>query len=321
MGKTLKISEDKSAIVAELPAACADEATAVEFMERQRWGDRPGCVHCGSVDVYQMRDRATGERNKRFLWRCRTCGKQYTVRVGTVFEDSAIPLRWWCYAFWRACSSKKGVSALQIKRETGLCYKSALFMMHRIRYAMTTPTPPDEKLTGIVEADETYVGGKPRFSRWGNKSARRFRSKPAIIAVIQRGGQARSMTVPSVNRQTLREAMSRYVDKSATLSTDECGMYRPIGREQRGGHLRVKHISKQYVKGDAHVNTAESYFALIKRGIYGTYHAVSKKHLHRYAAEFEFRWNNRTVDDGERTRKAIRGADGKRLFYREPVKG
>src|SRR6266566_2615310 len=154
-----KVARDKSSIVSALPRSCSDELAAVEFLERQRWGDEPACPRCGDTDVYQMRGR-DGKRNKRFLWLCRGCGEQFTVRIGTVFEDSRIPLRHWCYGFWAACASKKGVSALQIKRVTGLSYKSALFLMHRIRWAMTeTPMDP---LGGIVEVDETYVGGKPR---------------------------------------------------------------------------------------------------------------------------------------------------------------
>lgn len=134
--KPWNVAGDKSEVVAAFPFACHDERTAVEFMERQRWGDSPACPRCGDMDVYQLRDRTTGERGKRFLWDCRGCRRQFTVRIGTVFEDSRIPLKRWCFAFWSACSSKKGVSALQIKRETGLSYKSALFLMHRIRWAM-----------------------------------------------------------------------------------------------------------------------------------------------------------------------------------------
>src|SRR5437868_2883100 len=151
----------KSEIVAALPAACSDELAAVEFIECQRWSDEPACPRCGDTDVYQMRGR-DGKRNKRFLWLCRGCGDQFTVRIGTVFEDSRIPLRHWCYAFWTACASKKGVSALQIKRQTGLSYKSALFLMHRIRFAMAPDQAAAPKLSGVVECDETYCGGKPR---------------------------------------------------------------------------------------------------------------------------------------------------------------
>jgi transposase-like protein len=156
-----RVASDKSGIVAALPRACADEQAAVDFLEEQRWSETgPCCPRCGDTDVYKMTDRKTGERSRRFLWLCKGCKRQYTVRTGTVYEDSRIPLKHWCYAFWKACSSKKGVSALQIKRETGLTYKSALFLMHRIRWAMAEENPP--KLTGTIEGNET-VNDRPKF--------------------------------------------------------------------------------------------------------------------------------------------------------------
>src|SRR5205809_1885367 len=145
----------------ELPRACSDEPAAVEFLERQRWGSDPYCPLCESRRVHQLKDRKTGERSKRFLWFCEICQRQFTVRIGTVLEDSRIALRHWCYAFWAACASKKGVSALQIRRQTQISYKSALFMMHRIRFVMT-PNTPQSPLSGKVEVDETYVGGRAR---------------------------------------------------------------------------------------------------------------------------------------------------------------
>lgn len=176
-----KVAEDRSEIVAELPRACNDELAAVEFMERQRWGDTPACPRCGDCDVYQMQDRQGG-RSKRFLWRCKGCKQQYSVRVGTVLEDSRIPLRHWCYAFWQACASKKGVSALQIKRQTGLSYKSALFLMHRIRWAMADNL--NCPLNGTVEIDETYVGGKPRYKGTPEKGKMgRGTDKPPVMAL------------------------------------------------------------------------------------------------------------------------------------------
>ena len=144
----------KSDVIEEIPLACSDELAAVEFFEKQRWGDTPCCVKCGSVAVYKMKDAKTGERNSRFLWRCRDCKEQYTVRIGTVYEESRIPLRHWAYAFWRACSSKKGVSALEIKRNCQISYKSALFLMNRIRFAMAPDLPTPEPLGGVVEVDE-----------------------------------------------------------------------------------------------------------------------------------------------------------------------
>jgi transposase-like protein len=152
----------KSEIVARIPRACSNELAAVEFFEEQRWGTCPGCVHCGSTSVYKMTDAKTGERNARFLWRCHDCHKQFTVRIGMIFEESRLPLRHWCYAFWAVCASKKGVSAMQIMRQCQISYKTALFLLHRVRWAMAPAAGTAAKLTGIVECDETYVGGKPR---------------------------------------------------------------------------------------------------------------------------------------------------------------
>lgn len=304
-------------IIAEIPAACANEDIAVEFMEKQRWGDNPACAHCGSDEVYKMKSR-DGGRNRLYRWRCRSCKKQYTVRHSTVFQDSPIPLHVWCYAFWRACSSKKGISALQIKRETGLSYKSALFMMHRIRHAMGDTD--DRPLEGVVEADETFVGGRPRTRgpKYGVGSRKHVRPKTPVMVMLERNGSARSLVLPSVTSESLRSAIREHVRRDAILVTDECQAYKRVGKEQTRGHYRVNHTAREYARGDIYTNTAESYFAILKRGINGTFHAVSKKHLHRYVDEFSFRWNTRKDTDGARTVKAIRAAVGKRLMYREP---
>ncbi len=318
MGSKVRVAQDKSDVVAELPAACSDERLAVEFVERTRWSGEPVCPHCGVIGTAkQMRDRATGERNKRFLWRCADCKKQFTVRVGTVFEDSRIPLRHWCYAFWAACSSKKGVSALQIKRMTGLTYKSALFMMHRIRYAMADAPGTLPALSGTVEVDETYVGGKPRTPNRANVGTYRDR-KACVVAMIERDGNVRPMYVPRVSGLNIRDLVREHVAKSARLMTDESLLYYGLAKHFEGGHGTTMHSLRQYVRGDVHTNTVEGYFALLKRGLIGTFHSVSKKHLHRYLAEFQYRYNTRRLDDGARTLQAIRKGDGRRLMYREP---
>ena len=166
----------------EIPQACIDETAAVEFMEKQPWGNMPACPRCGCIEVHKMKGN-NGKRNKRFLWRCHGCKKQFTVRIGTVFEDSRIPLKIWCYAFWRACASKKGISALQVSREYSITYKSALFLMHRVRYAMAEPNQ-QEKLQGTIEADETYVGGKPRHR--GKSKRGRGTKKSPVLALVKR---------------------------------------------------------------------------------------------------------------------------------------
>jgi transposase-like protein len=260
-----------------------------------------------------------GGRNKRFLWRCRDCKEQFTVRIGTVFEDSRIPLKIWCHAFWRACASKKGVSALQIKRECSITYKSALFLMHRIPFAMTEPNT--DRLKGIVEADETYVGGKPRIGNGRmHKDHRSLRSteKTPVLALVERGGDVRARVVPNVTAKTIGKIMPEEIHPSSRIMTDGYRIYRTIGKHF-ASHDAVRHDLGEYVRGEVYSNTAESFFAILKRGLYGTFHAVSKKHLHRYVNEFQYRWNTRYNTDGERIAQAIKGADGKRLRYYQPI--
>ena len=321
--KPCKVGQNKSDVVRDIPLACCDERAAVEFMERQRWDGTPCCPRCGSVSVYKMMDAKTGERNKRYLWRCRDCAKaqsQFTVKVGSVMEDSRIPLMHWCYAFWRACTSKKGVAAKEIQRQTGLSYKASLFLMHRVRFAMAGEAPKDGKLNGTVEVDETYCGGKPRYKGPHNKRGRGT-SKQPVMALVERDGRVSSRVIPNVTGKTLKSAIREIVDADARIITDENSAYKGIGTEFKGGHEFVTHSAKEYVrKGtDIHSNTMESYFALVKRGMYGIWHNVSKKHLHRYIAASEFRYNTRKMEDGERTVAAIRAGVGKRLIYREPV--
>ncbi|MGO9682552.1 MAG: IS1595 family transposase [Beijerinckiaceae bacterium] len=318
-----KAGSDKSAIVAALPKACADELAAVEFIESLRWSETgPCCLRCGDTDVYKMTDRKTGQRNKRFLWKCNGCQKQYTVRVGTVMEDSRIPLRHWAYALWKSCSSKKGVSALQIKRETGLTYKSALFMMHRIRFGMAEDWTGQPKLSGIVESDETYVGGKPRNKQLRPGPRIGWGKKTPVVSVVERGGNIRSFVTADVTAANVGRILAENVSRDSHLMTDKATIYmrgpvtKPFAR-----HGFTDHSKGQYAKPDGtHSNTVESAFSLLKRGIYGTFHNVSRKHLHRYVAEFDFRWNARKVDDGERLARAIRSSEGKRLRYKEPVR-
>jgi transposase-like protein len=307
----------KSEVIDSIPSACSDELAAVEFMESQRWGKTPACVHCGSVEVYKMTDAKTGQRNQRYLWRCKDCGKQYTVRIGTVYEESRIELRHWCYAFWRAATSKKGVAALEIMRHCQISYKSALFLMNRIRFAMA-PEANIPKLSGTVEVDETYVGGKPRHKGRGKRG--RGTIKTPVFAAVERNGKIRRRVIASVSGQTLKQAIREEVSQQARLITDDFPAYKGLGSEYAGGHESVCHTTREYVRGDVHTNTVESSFALVKRGITGVYHNVSKKYLHRYLWQFDFVWNNRGLNDGERTAELIRVTEGKRLMYKAPVK-
>lgn len=301
-----------------MPLACSNEDVAFEFFELQRWGDKPTCVWCRSELVYKMSDAKTGKRNKRYLWRCRECRKQYTVRIGMVWEESRLPLRHWCYAFWRAATSKKGVAALEIMRHCQISYRAALFLMNRIRFAMA-PDANTPKLTGTVEADETYIGGKPRPG--DNKEHKRGRgtSKTAVFAAVEPDGSKRSRVVADVTSDTLKAAMREVVDQQARIITDDYSAYEGLNVRFEGGHDTVCHSTREYVRGDIHTNTVESSFALVKRGIHGIYHNVSRQYLHRYLWQFDFVWNNRFLNDGERTTEAIRSAEGKRLMYKGPV--
>ena len=307
----------KSVTVEAIPLACSDELAAVELLEALRWGADPSCVHCGSVAVYKMRDAATGERSKRHLWRCHDCKKQYTVRIGTVYEESRIELRHWCYAFWRASTSKKGVAALEIMRHCQISYKSALFLMNRIRFAMAPDQATAPKLTGVIECDETFVGGKPRHCSYYTLGPPK--KKSVVFAAVQRQGQIRRRVIADVSAKTLKAAIREVVDPRARIYTDDFSSYDGIGSYFSGGHQTVKHTKKEYVRGTVHTNTAESSFALIKRGIHGIYHSVSKEYLHRYLWQFDFLWNARKMNDGERTVVAIKLAEGKRLMYKEPI--
>lgn len=315
----------KSSILEELRLATRSEDAAVEFFEKHRWGADPACPRCGVTDVYKMMNRNAPElRELNYRWRCRGCKKMYSVRTGLVLEESRLPLRIWVYAFWKACASKKGVSALQISRECEISYKTALFLMHRIRYAMLEDASGAPKLSGTVEVDETYVGGKPRY-RMSEPDAegRQFvkvdaiKEKAPVMAMVERGGRVRVRHIERVDRDTLGAAVREMVEAGSTLYTDENASYQHLGEKYR--HATVKHSAKEYARGDVSTNTVEGFFSLLKRGVYGTFHSVSKHHLHRYLAEFEFRYNHRSIDDGERTLAAIRGAEGKRLLYARPV--
>jgi transposase-like protein len=303
----------RSAILSALRDASTDERKAVEFLEARRWGEAPACPRCGDTDVYQMRDRKTGERNRDYRWRCRGCKRMHTVRTGTVFEESRLPLRTWVHAYWRACASKKGVSALQISRECGIGYKAALFLMHRIRFAMAEPSPP--KLTGTVEADETYVGGKPRIKGKGVRE--KWTDKTPVMGLVERGGRARLRVLERVTTKNLAAAVTEHADMAGRLITDENRGYVHVGRRFAKGHDTVNHRAGEYARGDVTTNTIEGVFAILKRGMYGTFHSVSKHHLHRYLAEFEFRYNTRGMADADRAALAIKAADGKRLTYRK----
>ena len=290
------------------------EEEARKLLESIRWPDGPVCPHCGSLEqIYPIKPDAA-KKIRAGLYECGACHRQFTVTVKTVMERSKLTLRQWVLAFYSVCAHKKGVSALQLQRDLGLgSYRTAWHLAHRIRHAMKEE-PLASLLSGTIEADETYIGGRTRKRTRGRGSER----KTPVAVLVERGGRAKAKPVERVNAKTLKKNILESVDRDSRIISDEWGGYHGIGESFERGHHVIRHGLKEYVRGDIHTNTAESFFALLQRGIKGTFHGVSKKHLLRYCDEFCFRWNTRETSDGDRMLAALRGADGKRLTYRGP---
>ena len=296
-----------------------NEIKAREHLEKLRWPDGAYCPRCGGFVVAKLGGKAAdlGQYN------CRDCRKKFTVTVGTVFERSHIPLTKWLLGFQLMTSSKKGMSAHQLHRMLDVTYKTAWFMAHRIREAMR---PGDDKAGPkggegkIVEADETYIGGKERNKHVSKRKRGNIggMGKQVAFALVERGGSVRSFHVANVSGATLRPILVTQISRKSTLMTDEAGQFRHAG-EEFARHGKVNNGIDEYVRGDCHTNTVEGYFSILKRGVIGTYHHVSEAHLKRYLAEFDFRYNERSalgVSDKERCDKALQGITGKRLTYR-----
>ncbi len=294
-----------------------NEDAARAHLESVRWPDGPVCPHCQSKRVTRME----GKSHRKGLFHCNDCELPFTVTIGTVMERSKIPLTKWVLGFHLMAASKKGVSSHQLHRMLGITYKSAWFLSMRIREAMGIDAETSGPIGGenkVVESDETYVGGKKKNVHVGKPEPK----KHAIVTLVERDGQVRAKHVPNVTSKNVKEHLTASVDKKSCLVTDESPVYVTPGKKF-AGHLAVNHSKDEYVRlgGFVHVNTAESFHAIVKRGMYGTYHAVSGHHLQRYIDEAAFKWNNRIavgIDDTIRAMNAIKGAEGKRLMYRHP---
>ena len=291
------------------------ENQARKILEGIRWKDGVTCPHCGSKDVTRLKS----DKNKKTrdgVIQCNHCRKQFTVTTNTVMHGSHITLRQWVQAFYSVCTHKKGVSALQLQRNLGLgSYRSAWYLAHRIRLAMQEFVIHGA-LKGTVEVDETYIGGKPRKTENNNHKRGRGTDKAPVMVLVERNGRSVSRPVENVTGETLKSAIRETVHKKSVIMTDEWKSYRGIGKDFEGGHYVVNHGEGIYAVGIVNTNTAESYFAILKRGVHGTFHHVSKKHLFRYCDEFSFRWNHRRVNDGARVVRAIEGMEGKRMRYK-----
>jgi len=318
---TKKSTKDELTLDNILAHFTTDES-ARTYLESLLWPNGPVCPRCHSndpLDVYKM----TGNTIRAGLHNCRACKRAFTVTVGTIFEDSHIPLRKWLVAWYLLNSSKKGVSSLQLQRMLSLgSYRSALFMTHRIRHALKDTAHPT-MLSGTVEMDETYVGGKvppngkPVRGRPGPGS-----HKTPVVSLVERDGTKRSMVMERVTSANLSAALVANVEPGTNVMTDAYPAYKRVMGDFT--HRSVNHSKGEYARREgemvAHTNTVESSFSLLKRGVYGTFHSVSKKHLHLYLAEFDHRWNTRKDTDGQRTVTGIKKAKGKRLTYRA-IKG
>ncbi|MCC0809010.1 IS1595 family transposase [Methylobacterium sp. W2] len=296
-----------------------DEAAAFEKLESLLWSDGPVCAHCGGMG------RITRVKGGRMgLRRCGDCKKQFTVTVGTVFESSHVKLHLWLQAAHLLCSSKKGMSSHQIHRILGVTYKTAWFMTHRLREAMREGAfVPFGSGGGIVEIDETFIGNDRTVKPKGEKKGRGYAHKHKVLSLVDRDtGQKRSMVVDDLSAKTLLPILKENIAKEARVMTDEAGQYGKLSATFTGGHGFTRHGQGEYVDlvdRMIHTNTIEGAFSVFKRGMKGVYQHCGKQHLHRYLAEFDFRYNNRVklgCGDAEQAERALKGIVGKRLTYR-----
>lgn len=306
-----------------------DADKAREHLEALRWPNGPVCPHCAATGETVSLVASTGKQTKaepkggkhrpprKGLYYCNACKEQFTVQVGTVLEKSHIPLNKWLAAFFLMCSSKKGVSAHQLHRTLGVSYKSAWFMAHRVREAMRSGglAPPMGGGGGVVEIDETYIGKKV-----GKAKRRGYGHKHAVLTLVDRAGEARSFHIEGASVAEVIPIIRANISAEAKIATDEAPLYRYLD-VGFAGHESVNHGAEEWTRGEVHTNTVEGYYSIFKRGMKGVYQHCSEKHLHRYLAEFDFRYSNRIklgINDTERTIRAIKGAEGKRLTYRRP---
>lgn len=300
-------------MTALVPDYFRDEAAAFAYVEGRLWPQGPTCPHCGNADSAKIKP-LQGKTTRLGLKKCYACYKPFTVKVGTIFESSHVPLHLWLQAIHLMCSSKKGMSSNQLHRILGITLKSAWFLSHRIRAAMTPSTTEPMGGEGKhIEVDETYIGRKA-----GVPVRRGHHHKHTVVTLVERGGVARSFHVDRASAKEIGPILAKHANKSSTLQTDEGTHYISLGKTF-ADHQSVNHGKDEWVRDEAHTNTVEGFYSIFKRGMRGIYQHCGENHLHRYLAEFDFRYSNRVklgVDDAERADRALKGFVGKRLTYK-----
>jgi transposase-like protein len=319
---TMKTTEEKDELnLITLAQQYSDEDKARELLESLVWPKGPVCPHCqndgNAKSIYTLQPKTASKTAvRKGVYKCGACRKQFTVTVGTIFEDSHLPISKWLMAIFILCSSKKSISANQLSRMLNITYKAAWFMAHRLRFALSPEMPLAKLLKGAVEVDETFVGGKGRLCS-------KYRRQTPVVALVERGGAMQARVVSNVTQHNLGRVLNECVSKDADVHTDEHSAYRQPLKDWKS-HSTVVHSRGEYIRRNADgtvsgINHCESFFSLLKRGVYGSWHHVSREHLPKYANEFAFRWNTRGLTDGERMESALGMVTGKRLTYRQTI--
>lgn len=310
--QTIKQMETKFKSLLQVLDYFKSEETCIAYLANSRWGDSPACPHCGTVGAYVT--------NRGFKCKSKECHKKFTVTTGTIFESTKISLRTWFAAMYLCTAHKKGISSLQLHRDLNITQKTAWFVLHRIREMLNSNQETD-KLNGIVEIDETYVGGALKNKSNAKRRAMRAENgqwvdaKTGVLAIVERGGNIRTKMLTSTHpgSEYVQDIIRSNVHTDATIVTDSSPIYHSLKRNY--SHETVNHVQHEYVRGIAHTNTVEGFFGQLKRGIIGIYHQVSPKHLHRYCDEFSYRWNTRKISDVNRFEDAIKNINNVRLTY------